>query len=130
MKKNEIEMIEYEQQVKVRRYEVDKLALYNMLKAHKSMSNKVIAEQLKVPLTQVEHYFRKDKYQAIPDPLIWDDLKKCLHIEDDLFDEAIMTFDVKPGVFEKANRFYFDCGICPTLTCGDDIKVIQVIKDE
>ena len=128
--KNDIEMIEWEQEVKVRRYEVDKLALYNMLKAYKSMTNKELATILNVPLTQIEHYFRKDKYQAIPDPILWPKLKDILHIKDDSFDAAITTFDVQPGVFEKANRFYFDCGICPTITCADDLKIIQIIKEK
>lgn len=127
---NEIKFIEYEQHVKVRKYKVDKLSLYNMLKSYKTMTNKDISERLNIPLTKVEHYFRKDSSQVIPDPLIWDDLKQLLNIKDDSFDKVITTFYVKAGVFEKSNRFYFNCGICPTLTCNDGIKIIQIIKDE
>ena len=64
----------------------------------------------------MEHWFRQDGCFAIPDPEIWMELKALLKIEIDAFDKSIMTFEEKEGVFEKAERHYFEDGIMPTLT--------------
>lgn len=120
---NEIIMIECQLEVCIRKYDVDIKGLQQCLRNHKNISNKEIAAKLNIPLTQVEHYFRTDKYFAIPDSNIWYDLKSLLNIEETQFDKSIMTFITKPGVYEKANRFYYVEGISPTICCGDDIKV-------
>ena len=44
------------------------------------------------------------------------DLKKLLEIKTDEFDESIMTFEEKEGVYEKSTRHYSTDGIAPTLT--------------
>ena len=130
---NEIIMIEVPQEVRIRKYEVDIPNLQNLLKKSKKNSkitNKQIAEQLDVPLTKVEHWFRTDIYFAIPDENLWFDLKELLHITDNSFDESIMTFEIREGVYEKSNRCYYEEGIAPTLTCACGDEKIIVMEDE
>lgn len=114
-----INRIDIPQTVKVRKYEINCKLLCECLRDHKAkfgLSNKKIAEKLNVPMTMVEHWFRKDKYFAIPDADIWFKLKSLLGIETDEFDAAITTFEEKEGVYEKSERHYFVDGIAPTLT--------------
>ena len=125
---NEIIKVEIPQEVKVRKYEVDidklKISLRDSKKESK-LSNKQISETLNKPMTLVEHWFRKDNCFAIPDADIWLDLKELLHIKTSEFDESIMTFEIREGVFEKANRCYLEDGIAPTITCASaDEKII------
>lgn len=102
--------------VSVRKFEVNILSLQKTLKEHKKLNNQQIADALEVPKTNVEHWFRTDTYFSIPDKDIWLKLKKLLEIKTDEFDESIMTFEEKEGVFEKSNRVYDENGIFPTLT--------------
>lgn len=130
MTKNEIQMVEVVQEVRVRKYEVDTIALCDMLRVAKKqikISNKQLAEKLNVPLTMVEHWFRKDKYFAIPDEDIWFKLKNILNITNTDFDKQIMTFETKPGVYDMGNRLYLSLGIAPTLLAGsgDEKYVIK-----
>ena len=53
------------QQVSVRKYEVDINRLQKCLKDHKTISNKEISEKLNVPITTIEHWFRKDNARGI-----------------------------------------------------------------
>ena len=127
---NEIIMIDVPQEVRVRKYEVDILSLQILLRESKKKSkvtNKQIAEQLNIPLTKVEHWFRTDIYFAIPDENLWFELKELLHITDNSFDKSIMTFEIREGVYEKSNRCYYEEGIAPTLTCmcGDEKIIIR-----
>lgn len=130
LSKNEIIMIEVPQEVRVRKYEVDIINLQKLLKESKrkfKITNKHIADTLDIPLTKVEHWFRTDRYFAIPDENLWFDLKNILHITEDSFDKSIMTFEIKEGVYEKSNRCYYEGGIAPTLTCAcGDEKIIVV----
>lgn len=123
-----IQRIDIPQIVRVRKYNVDCKLLCECLRNHKSsskLSNKEIAEILNVPITKVEHWFRQDDCFAIPDENIWFDLKKILNIETDEFDESIMTFEEREGVYEKSNRCYHENGIAPTLTSTSaDEKII------
>ena len=78
------------------------------------------------PITLVEHWFRSDKYFAIPDADIWLRLKALLKIDTDEFDSSLMEFEEREGVFEKTNRCYSDKGIAPTLTgTSADEKIIE-----
>ena len=116
---SQINKIEIPQMVKVRKYAVDTEKLVKTLRNAKietDITNKEIADKLNIPLTKVEHYFRKDNSFAIPDAQVWLKLKEILNIETNEFDESIMTFEEKEGVYEKANRYYLDNGIAPTLT--------------
>lgn len=114
-----IQRIDISQFVRVRKYEVDQKRLQNLLREQKKRvgkSNKTIAEALCVPVTKVEHWFRTDSCFAIPDADVWDQLKAELEITTLEFDEAITTFEERPGVYEKSERCYFATGIAPTLT--------------
>ena len=107
------------QQVKVRKHEVDIKSLQQLLRKHKTeskLSNKHIAEKLNKPISLVEHWFRTDNCFSIPDEDIWFDLKNLLNITDNSFDKSIVEFEYRDGVFEIAERCYFDCGIAPTIT--------------
>lgn len=92
-----IQRIDIPQMVSVRKYEVDKEKLVETLRHQKKLcgwTNKDLAEELQLPVTTVEHWFRTDKHFGIPDPEIWSDLKWLLEMDDiDEFDEAIMTFE-------------------------------------
>ena len=57
--------------VNVRKYEVNILELQKTLKQHKKLNNQQIADNLNVPKTMVEHWFRTDNYFSIPDKDIW-----------------------------------------------------------
>ena len=125
-----MEVITYEiqQQVKVRKYNVDCQKLCDLLRKHKkmaSLSNKEIAETLNIPITKVEHWFRQDSCFSIPDECTWFELKKLLKITNNEFDLAITTFEEKDNVFEKGNRIYDSQGICPTITCLDSLVVLD-----
>ena len=114
-----IQRVDIPQTVSVRKYEVDTDKLVQVLRSHKEsskMTNKTLAEELDLPITKVEHWFRQDDCFAIPDAEVWLKLKELLQIETDEFDESIMTFEEKEGVYEKSERHYFADGIMPTLT--------------
>ena len=102
--------------VSVRKYEVDIIGLQELLKNHKNISNKKIAEKLQLPVSNVEHWFRTDIYFSIPNPKHWLLLKELLNIQTNEFDEQIMKFEEKESNFEKTNRVYDEDGIAPTLT--------------
>lgn len=127
-----IQRIDIPQTVRVRKYEVDCQALCDLLRKHKAMtgkSNRALADALGVPLTKVEHWFRQDSCFAIPGDDIWDDLKGQLEITTTEFDEAITTFEERPGVYEKSERCYFAEGIAPTLTstsAGNEKIIVEV----
>lgn len=127
-----IRRIDIPQLVKVRKYEVDCQRLCGMLREHKKRtgkSNKTLADALDVPVTKVEHWFRMDGCFAIPDAEIWDRLKSELAITSAEFDDAILTFEERPGVYEKSERCYFADGIAPTLTstsAGNEKIIVEV----
>lgn len=116
----DIQKVDIPQVVKVRKYPVDTERLCDTLREYKKKcgwTNKGLAEELELPITTVEHWFRKDDCFAIPEPEVWEDLKYLLEMDDvSEFDESIMTFEEKEGVFEKAERHYLSEGIAPTLT--------------
>ena len=117
--KAEIIKIELPQTVKIRKYPVDTEKLCEVLRQAKDDVGETaygIAEVLDLSQDKVAHWFRKDEYFAIPDAEVWMDLKKLLKIETDEFDESIMTFEEKEGVYEKSERHYLVEGIAPTLT--------------
>jgi hypothetical protein len=121
--------------VMVRKYDVDCKLLCECLRDHKdtsNFSNNDIADALNIPLTKVEHWFRRDDSFAIPDPDVWPKLKDLLGVTTDEFDESIMTFEIKDGVYDKSNRCYHVDGIAPTLTAASaNEKIIEpvIIED-
>ena len=111
-------VFDVETEVYVRKYKVDCSLLCECLRDAKessNWSNKEIAEQLNVPITKVEHWFRKDGSFAIPDADIWFQLKELLGITTDEFDESITTFVTQEGKYDMSNRIYVG-DVSPTLT--------------
>lgn len=104
---------------KVRKYDVDKEKLKTLLKAHKNKSISEIAEELNIPKTQVEHWFRRDKYFSIPEPELWFKLKELLNIQTDEFDESITTFIEADSTFDSKNRIYYG-DVSATLTTNSE----------
>lgn len=125
---NEIEMYIIPQTVKLRKFDVDTENLKQLLrtakKANVGLSNKQIAEELDVPMTKVEHWFRTDKCFAIPDEDIWFELKDLLQITTDEFDAPITEFVYQQGSYDMANRVYGVNGIAPTITTSGNINII------
>jgi DNA-cytosine methyltransferase len=115
--------------VRVRKHEVDIIGLQECLKAHRTKKIKQIAEELGVPKTEAEHWFRTDKYFGIPNAEIWFQLKECLNITTTEFDSSIMDFIEKEGVFEKSNRVYDENGISPTMTATSSDERILTRED-
>lgn len=107
-------------QVRVRKFKVDEKSLQECLLINKNkigITIKKISEELKVPKTEVEHWFRRDKCFSVPNEDKWIELKNLLQINTDEFDESIMTFEIRDGTFEKTNRIYDENGVAPTITC-------------
>lgn len=114
--------------VKVRKYVVDIEGLKNELREKKANSKYTINEiaiMLDCPTSLAEHWFRNDDCFAIPDADKWFKLKSILGISTTKYDDSIMTFIEKEGVYEKANRIYDDKGISPTITTSSNEKIIQ-----
>lgn len=118
-----------ELEVYVRKYQVDIKGLQKLLREHKSMSNQDISYELDVPITKVEHWFRKDKYFAIPDAEIWLQLKQLLNIQNDEFDESILTFEAKGGEYDMRNRIHYG-NVSETLSsgCGNSLDLLDLKK--
>jgi len=115
--------------VKIRKNTIDILDLQNCLKEHKNKSIKKISIELNVPKTEVDHWFRTDKYFGIPNAEIWFNLKKCLNINTSKFDLFITEFIEQEGVFEKSNRVYDELGIAPTMTATSaDERILNDYK--
>ncbi len=77
-----------------------------------------IADSTKLPKTQVEHYFRSDKYRAIPSPKDWMVLKELLGF-DDTYDKQVTEIYEKEVEFESSRRVYSSEGISKTLDTND-----------
>lgn len=91
-----------------------------LLRTHKtneSLTISQIAEKLNKPKTLVDHWFRNDNCFSIPDEDVWFELKELLNIKTNDFDESVMEFEIRDGIYEKSNRVYDINGIAPTLTC-------------
>ena len=117
--------------VKVRSFEVDVHGLKKTLqqaKKKEKLSLSYISQNLNVKKTTAEHWFRQDNSFSIPDPNIWFELKKMLNITTNVFDDAIVTFEERAGVYEKGNRVYDELGLAPTLTtaAGNEKILIRV----
>lgn len=115
------------QEVRVRKYTCDIGKFQTLLRESKKLSkltNKEIADILNRPLTEVEHWFRTDKWFNIPDEDVWFGLKKLLNIQTTEFDNFVTVFEVREGVFEKADRCYDVNGKMSTLTTGKTDNII------
>lgn len=115
------------QEVRVRKYECDISKFQELLRSNKRMSNREIAEALGRPQTEVEHWFRTDKYFNVPDADIWFDLKALLKIDSTEFDDYVTVFEERDGVFDKANRCYDINGKMSTvMTTANDNVIVPV----
>ena len=125
------EMIVLPLNVRVRKNEVDVKGLVELLRQHKNKSNQEIADELNVPITEVEHWFRRDAWQCIPDPDLWYPLKQLLGITTDAFDKQVTEFEWRRGLFEKAERCYKPSGLSPTVMAseGGGIKIVENEND-
>ena len=121
----ELKPVKFDRQVCKRIHDVDTDELCEFLREHKKAANATlvgISEKLGVKKTEVEHWFRTDKYFAPPPPQVWDALKQLLNITDDKYDAYITEFEWVDGVFEMDKRAYRSDGISPTLnTKGDSL---------
>ena len=121
----ELKPVKFDRQVCKRIHDVDTDELCEFLRVHKKAANATlvgISEKLGVKKTEVEHWFRTDKYFAPPPPQVWDALKQLLNITDDKYDAYITEFEWVDGVFEMDKRAYRTDGISPTLnTKGDSL---------
>lgn len=116
----------FKEVVKVRKYDVNKLELSELLRISKQdacISNKEISNTLNVPITKVEHWFRSDKSFSIPDAKIWFELKTLLNITNTEHDEAVTTFEEKESEFDTTNRIYDVRHLSPTLNTTSEPKV-------
>lgn len=116
--------------VKVRKHNVDTDALKRLLREHKKISNKEIANKLNVPITKVEHWFRTDRCFAIPDAELWYKLKDILNIKDNSFDKSITEFEIRSSKYDMANRIYHIAGKSPTLTTCTGGHQRKIIVDD
>ena len=119
-----------QQEVKVRKYEVDIEGLKKTLKEAKEkagISIKEIADTLEVNKTTVEHWFRNDNCFSIPDENIWHNLKELLNITTDKFDNALTEFEIKDNKYDMSNRVYHENGISPTLTATGENGAKKII---
>ena len=114
--------------VKVRKFSINQDKLVECLRKHKNHSNDELARMLNLPVTKVEHWFRKDIFFAIPDEDIWYRLKDILGIQTDEFDKGITEFEYREGVYDKNERCYMTDGIAPTLTtsCENEKFIIGI----
>jgi len=90
----------------------------------KGFTNRVIAEKLKLPITQIEHYFRTDDSRAIPSPCVWKELKLILNL-DEIYDKQVLEFYKKEIEFEQTRRVYDINHLSPTLNATQEPKIIS-----
>lgn len=119
----------FKEVVKARKYDVNKLALSELLRISKQdagITNKEISDVLNVPITKVEHWFRSDKSFSVPDEKIWFELKALLNITNTEHDEAVTIFEEKESRFDTTNRIYDVEHLSPTLNTTSEPKVAVI----
>ena len=116
------------EEVKVRKHKIDIEHLQRFLEVYKKRSKKTqkqIATELDVPLTQVSHWFRTDSCFSIPPADLWLSLRKVINADNDSYDKKIMEFEYRDGVYETKQRVYSDQGKAPTLTASNKEQMIE-----
>jgi DNA (cytosine-5)-methyltransferase 1 len=122
-----IKVIYYDipEKVRIRKHKVNITEFQIFLKKHKRISNKKIAELLKINKSEVDHWFRTDNFFSIPSEVIWIELKKILKIDSNIYDDFVLEFEERNGVHDQSNRVYDINGIGPTITSTSaDIRII------
>ena len=120
----------FNRQVKKRIHEVDYDELSSFLKTAKKQAKitiNQISEKLGKPQSEVEHWFRTDKYFAPPTDDIWFNLKEMLGIETDTYDAFMTEFEWVDGVYEMDKRAYDEDGLSPTVTTTETLAKINVV---
>ena len=129
---SKVSYLDLEVPVVKRKHKIDKDSFVEFLrgyKANRGLTIKDIANNLEVPKTEVEHWFRKDNCFSIPSSNIWFDLKKLLCVTDTFYDKYVTEFVEVVGKYEKAGRFYSIEGVSPTITSARaDENVITPIN--
>lgn len=100
------------------RPDFDSIELARVLKdarMRKGMTIRSIADALSVPVTEAEHWFRTDRYNAPPEVSIWPRVRDLLDIEG--WDAVGVSIPV-PNVFEMGGRAYHEKGLSPTITAN------------
>jgi len=118
--------VKFDRQVRKRLHTCDYDELSSFLRESKKAANatiKEISEKLDKPVSEVEHWFRSDKYFAPPTDDIWFDLKEILGIESDKYDAFLTEFEWVDGVYEMDKRAYDESGLSSTLTTKDESLV-------
>ena len=123
--KNKPEVIGMIKQVATKRVNDTPKEINQYLKDNKGkISITALSEKLKLPKTQVEHYFRTDKSRAIPSPKIWLTLKKLLKL-DNKYDKDVLSIYEKEIEFESSRRVFGIDGIAPTIDSTSKGKIIK-----
>lgn len=120
----------FNRRVKKRVNETDEKELMIFLRNHKSSSGLSISDIASATgrsNSEVEHWFRQDKYFAPPPADVWHTLKQLLGITDDKYDSYITEFEWVDGVFEQDKRAYEEDGLSPTLTTTETLAKINVV---
>lgn len=118
----------FQRQVRKRVNEVDADELCSFLRKYKDssgLSNKAISAELGRPLSEVEHWFRRDKYFAPPSDEVWLQLKQLLGIESDRFDDYMLEFEWVDGVYEQDKRASDINGVSSTLTTKSESLIVD-----
>ena len=122
---NEIIYYDIPEKVRIRKYKCNILEFQKFLKNHKNITNKKLSILINRPLTEVEHWFRTDKYFSFPDEKIWFKLKEILSINSNIYDSFITEWIETDGLHEQSNRVYDFNGIAPTLTSTSaDLRIL------
>ena len=125
--------VKFNRQVRKRVYDCDYGELCQFLREHRKAANASmtsISEKLGKPVSEVQHWFRDDKYFAPPTDDIWYALKDILGIESDKYDKFITEYELVDGVYEMDKRAYDESGLSSTLTTKDESLVkINVVDN-
>ena len=127
----ELKPVVFNRQVKKRIHTANYDELSEFLRSHKKEAGVTlneISEKLDVKKSEVEHWFRTDKFFAPPLAEVWYDLKELLNIKDDKFDAFITEFELVDGVYDADKRAYDVDGISSTLnTKGESLIKVNVV---
>ena len=129
---NKLKPVKFNRQVKKRVHDADYTKLSIFLKDAKKAAKVTIneiAEKLGKPKSEVEHWFRTDKFFAPPTDDIWFDLKEMLNIETDTYDAFLTEFEWVDGVYEMDKRAYDESGLAPTVTTTDTLAKVNVVDN-
>ena len=113
------------EKVRIRKHSIDVLEFQEFMKKNRVISIKKISKLLDIPISEVQHWYRKDKYFSFPNEKIWFKLKEILSINENKYDAYITEWIEMDSVHEQSNRVYDFNGISPTLTSTSaDLRIL------